>query len=63
MSKILDLGGLALIAIMFLSFVSFLNPIGVESGTSSPVFWICALGVLGIIIYRKMKNKQKEKTE
>jgi hypothetical protein len=43
--------------------VSFLKPIGIESGTSSPVFWICAVGVLGIIIYRKMKNKQEEKTE
>ncbi|MBT5201645.1 MAG: hypothetical protein HOK63_06310 [Thaumarchaeota archaeon] len=63
MSKIVDLGGFALIAIMILSFVSFLKPIGIESGTSSPVFWICAVGVLGIIIYRKMKNKQEEKTE
>ena len=61
MSKILDFVGFGLIAIMILSFVSFLKPIGIESGTSSPVFWVCAIGVLGIIVYRKMKQKQKEK--
>jgi len=56
MIKILELIGFALIAIMFISFV------GVIPGQSglSPLFWGCAVGTLGIIIYRKKKRKEKE---
>ena len=62
MAKMLEIGGLVLIVIMSLSFVGALQSIGIKNGTSE-VFWACAGGALMIIIYRKMKRKQEEKTE
>ena len=59
MIKILELIGLALVAIMFISFVGGIP--GYESGFS-PVFWGCAVGILAIILYRKKKRKEKEST-
>lgn len=56
MSKLLDLIGLALIAVMILAFVGVIP--GQEPGLS-PVFWACAVGALIIIFYRK-KRKQSE---
>lgn len=61
MAKILELGGLVLIAIMFASFVGAFQPT-VEPGLS-PLFWGCAGAALTIIMYRKFKRKQEDKTE
>lgn len=61
MTKILDIIGLVLIAIMTLSFVGTFVSYGIKSGTSSEVFWGCAGATLLIIIFRKMKRKQEEK--
>lgn len=58
MAKILDIIGLALIVIMFLAFVGAIPQVG--NGLSA-TFWICAGGVLMIIVYRKRKQKQAEK--
>ena len=57
MIKILELVGLALVVIMFISFVGFIP--GQEAGFS-PLFWGCAVGTLAIIVYRKKKRKEKE---
>ena len=59
MAKILDIAGLAFLAIMTLGFVGVLEPYGIKNGTSE-LFWGCAGGTLMIIIYRKMKKKQVE---
>ena len=59
MAKILDITGLAFLAIMTLGFVGVLEPYGIKNGTSE-LFWGCAGGTLMIIIYRKMKKKQAE---
>ena len=59
MTKILDIAGLGFLAIMTLGFVGVLEPYGIKNGTSE-LFWGCAGGTLMIIIYRKMKRKQKE---
>ena len=59
MSKILDVIGLILIAVMGLAFVGVLQPT-IEPGLS-PLFWGCAGAALTIIMYRKMKRKQEEK--
>ena len=61
MTKILDIIGLGLIAIMTLSFVGTFVSYGIKSGTSSELFWGCAGATLLIIILRKWKRKQKEK--
>ena len=53
MNKLLDLTGLALIAVMILAFVGVMP--GQEPGLS-PLFWICAAGALAIIFYRKRKK-------
>jgi len=58
MARGLEVAGLGLVAIMILSFVGALRP-AVDAGTSY-VFWGCAAGALGIIIYRKMKNKKED---
>ena len=58
MTKGLEVIGLVLIGIMFVTFTGLLP--GVESGLS-PVFWACAGGALMIIFYRKWKRKQEEK--
>ena len=55
----LEIIGLALVAIMALSFVGAFQSYGIDNGTSE-VFWGCAGGALMIIIYRKMKRKQDE---
>lgn len=60
MTKILEVIGLVLVAIMSLAFVGVIPQ--VESGLS-PVFWGCAGGALMIIFYRKMKRKQQEENE
>ncbi len=59
MIKILEMIGFALIIMMFITFV------GVIPGQSgaSPLFWGCAVGALGIILYRKKKRKEKESKE
>ncbi len=60
MVKMLEMIGLALVAIMTLGFVGVFIPYGIEMGTSN-LFWGCAGATLMIIIYRKMKNKKEEK--
>ena len=60
MVRILEMIGLALVAIMTLSFVGLFVPYGIKNGTSE-LFWGCAGVALMIIIYRKMKNKKEEK--
>ena len=62
MVKILEIIGLGLLAIMTLSFVGVFEPYGIKNGTSE-LFWGCAGGTLLIIIYRKMKRKQKGEKE
>jgi len=59
MTKMLEILGLILLAIMTLGFVGAFQPT-IEPGTSS-LFWGCAGATLMILIYRKMKKKQKEK--
>ncbi len=60
MTKMLEIIGIALVAIMTLGFVGVFEPYGIRSGTSD-LFWGCAGGALLIIIYRKMKRKKEEK--
>lgn len=57
MNKLLDLIGLALIVIMILAFVGVIP--GQEAGLS-PLFWICAIGTLAIIFYRKKRKSDTE---
>ena len=59
MTKMLEIIGLVLVAIMSLWFMGLLQPT-IEPGLS-PLFWGCAGIALMIIIYRKMKQKQDEK--
>ncbi len=58
MSKLLEMLGFVLVAIMTLGFVGVFQPT-IESGLS-PLFWVCAGGTLMILIYRKKKKKQTE---
>ena len=60
MVKALEIGGLALIGIMILSFVGALESVGVKNGTSA-VFWACAASALGIIFYRKYSDKRQQR--
>ena len=53
MIKILEIIGFALIGG---TIYSFLGMIG--NDLRWPVFWVCAAGALGIIIYRKMIRKK-----
>lgn len=62
MVKMLEILGLALVAIMTLGFVGAFESYGINKGTSL-LFWGCAGGALMIIIYRKMKRKQEEKED
>ena len=55
----LEIIGLALVAIMSLGFVGALAPT-IPIGASNPYFWGCAGGTLMIIMYRKRKRKQTE---
>lgn len=57
MNKLLDVIGLALIAVMILAFVGAIP--GQEPGLS-PIFWGCAVGALAIIFYRKKKKSETE---
>ena len=59
MAKMLEMIGLALVAIMTLGFVGVFEPYGIKN-VMSELFWGCAGGTLLIIIYRKMKRKQEE---
>ncbi|MBA4438227.1 MAG: hypothetical protein VW081_03955 [Nitrosopumilus sp.] len=61
MAKMLELGGLVLIGIMFASFVGAFQPT-IEPGLS-PLFWGCAGAALTIIMYRKFKRKREEESE
>ncbi len=58
MTKMLDVIGLILVAIMSLGFMGILQPT-IEPGLS-PLFWGCAGITLLIIIYRKKKRKKEE---
>jgi hypothetical protein len=62
MVKLLEMIGLALVAIMTLGFVGLLESYGIEKGISN-FFWGCAGAALMIIIYRKIKNKRDEEKE
>jgi hypothetical protein len=62
MVKLLEMIGLALVAIMTLGFVGVLESYGIEKGISN-FFWGCAGAALMIIIYRKIKNKKEEEKE
>ena len=62
MVKLLEILGLGLVAIMTLGFVGVFIPYGIQNGTSE-LFWGCAGATLMIIIYRKMKSKQKDTEE
>ncbi len=59
MTKMLEMLGLVLVAIMSLGFMGILQPT-IEPGLS-PLFWGCAGATLMILIYRKRKRKQDEK--
>jgi FtsH-binding integral membrane protein len=59
MTKMLEMLGLVLVAIMSLSFMGILQPT-IEPGLS-PLFWGCAGVTLMILIYRKRKRKQEGK--
>ncbi len=59
MTKMLEMLGLVLVAIMSLSFMGILQPT-IEPGLS-PLFWGCAGATLMILIYRKRKRKQEGK--
>ena len=56
MSKILEIIGIVLVAIMSLGFDGVFEPI-IDSGLS-PLFWGCAGATLMIILYRKKKRNQ-----
>ncbi len=59
MTKMLEILGLVLVAIMSLSFMGILQPT-IEPGLS-PLFWGCAGATLMILVYRKKKRKQEGK--
>ena len=61
MAKLLDVFGLALVAVMALGFVGAFQP-AVQPGLST-VFWVCAGGALAIIMYRKMQKGRQEARE
>ena len=60
MSKFLELIGIVLVVIMFVAFVGLIP--NYEAGLS-PLFWGCAAGALGIIMYRKWKRKKLEESK
>ncbi len=59
MTKMLEMLGLVLVAIMSLGFMGILQPT-IEPGLS-PLFWGCAGATLMILVYRKRKRKQEGK--
>ena len=56
MSKILEAIGFALIGGMIYAMFG-----GGSSGPNMTLFWPCAVGTLGIVMYRAKKKKSKEK--
>ena len=57
MIKILELIGFALVGGMIYAFLGLMaqgDPMG------QYIFWSCAVGTLGIILYRKQKRKKQE---
>ncbi len=57
MGKILEIIGLVLIGGTVYSFIGM-----TESELRWPIFWGCAAGALGIIIYRNYMKKRKKNT-
>ena len=57
LGKILEIIGLALIGGTVYSFIGM-----TESELRWPIFWSCAAGALGIIIYRNYMRKRKKNT-
>ena len=60
MIKILELIGFALVGGMIYAFLGLMaqgDPIG------QYVFWSCAVGTLGIILYRKQKRKKDQNNQ
>ncbi len=53
MTKALEVVGLALIGGTIVSFLGM-----GDSELRWPVFWACAIGALGVIIYRKRQRKK-----
>lgn len=56
MDKILELIGFALIGGTIYAFIGLIPQ---KDPTGWPIFWACAIGVLGIIIYKKQKKKNE----
>ncbi len=59
MGKALELVGLALIGGTILSFTTLIPQ---KSEFGWPIFWICAGGALGIILYRKKQRSKAAKS-
>ena len=60
MIKILELIGFALVGGMIYAFLGLMaqgNPMG------QYIFWSCAVGTLGIILYRKQKRKKDQNNQ
>lgn len=60
MIKILELIGFALVGGMIYAFLGLMaqgDPMG------QYIFWSCAVGTLGIILYRKQKRKKDQNEE
>ena len=53
MTKALEMVGLALVGGTIVSFLGM-----GDSELRWPVFWACAIGALGVIIYRKRQRKK-----
>ena len=53
MTKALEIVGLALVGGTIVSFLGM-----GDSELRWPVFWACAIGALGVIIYRKRQRKK-----
>ncbi len=58
MSKLLELIGFGLIGG---TMYAFLGPILQRDPIGWPLFWACAIGALGVIVYRKKMRKNLEK--
>jgi hypothetical protein len=56
MSKILEAIGFALIGGTIYAMFG-----GGSSGPNMTLFWLCAVGALGVVMYRAKKKKTKEK--
>jgi len=56
MSKKLEFVGFALVGGMIYSFLGLISQ---EDPMGWTIFWACAIGTLGIILYRKQKRKKE----